>query len=297
MKKTSKNLAVLSVIGKDQKGVVARVSTYLADQYINIEDIEQKVVEGLFIMTMLLDLSDISVSLDELVTELLEIGREINMEIKLRLHSEKEMKNVAIFVSFEPQCLETLIKYFEENRMNGKLCVILSNHDKLEHIAKKHNIPFFWHPSKDKSAHEDFLLEKLKEYEIDVIALARYMQILTKKVVEKYPMKIINIHPSLLPCFPGANAYKQAYENGVKIAGCTAHFVTEKLDEGPVILQDVFHIKVGEDTYEDVKYNGQKLEGDVIAEALRLLLNDQLVVDKGKVIFKPGLLISNDCPA
>ena len=116
------------------------------------------------------------------------------------------------------------------------------------------------------------------------------MQILSPGVVERYRNRVINIHPSLLPYHPGPNAYKQAYEEGVRVSGCTAHFVTEQLDQGPVVLQDVFHIRVGEDTLEEVRARGQQLEATVLAQAVQLYLNDQLIVKDKKVIFRPGHL-------
>jgi formyltetrahydrofolate deformylase len=116
------------------------------------------------------------------------------------------------------------------------------------------------------------------------------MQILGSEMVSRYRNKIINIHPSLLPYHPGANAYKQAFEEGVRVSGCTAHFVTEQLDQGPVVLQDVFHIRVGEDTLEAVKARGKDLESKVLSQAVQLFLSDQLVVKDKKVIFRPGHL-------
>jgi formyltetrahydrofolate deformylase len=115
------------------------------------------------------------------------------------------------------------------------------------------------------------------------------MRILPPRVVQRFPHKIINIHPSLLPYFPGAAPYKQAYESGVRVHGCTAHFVTDQLDEGPVILQDVFHINVGADSLDDVKRKGLELEGVVLSKAVQLFLDEELVVVEGKVIFKPGI--------
>jgi len=123
----------------------------------------------------------------------------------------------------------------------------------------------------------------------DLIVLARYMRILPAAIVQAFPSRIINIHPSLLPYFPGAAPYRQAYESGVRVHGCTAHFVTEQLDEGPVILQDVFHINVGADTLDDVKEKGLTLEANVLSKAVELFLNEELVVVEGKVIFKPGM--------
>jgi formyltetrahydrofolate deformylase len=286
---TDRNRAVVSVIGRDQKGVVARVSTYLASCNINIEDIEQRVMEGLFIMTMLVDLSDVTITLDELVVGLRQIGDEIGMETRLRLAGgPPERKRVAILVTKEPHCLAQLLRDRDDGLINGDLVVVLANHPDLEPLAQSHAIPFAWSPSKDKTAHEDFLLARLAEHKPDLIVLARYMQILTARVIDRYPFRIINIHPSLLPYHPGPNAYKQAWEEGVRVSGCTAHMVTEQLDAGPVILQDVFHIRVGEDSLDEVRARGQALEAKVLSQAVQLFLNDQLVVKDRKVIFRPG---------
>ena len=281
--------AVVSVIGRDQKGVVARISTYLASSNINIEDIEQRVMEGLFIMTMLVDLSDLSITLDELVMGLRKIGEEINMETTLRLAGgPAERKRVAVLVTKEPHCLAQLVQDRDAGVLNGDLVVVLSNHADLEPLAREHKIPFAWAPSTDKAAHEEFLLARLAEHKPDLVVLARYMQVLTTRVIDRYPFRIVNIHPSLLPYHPGSNAYKQAWEEGVRVSGCTAHFVTEQVDAGPVILQDVFHIRVGEDALEDVKARGRALEAKVLSQAVQLSLNDQLVVKDKKVIFRPG---------
>jgi formyltetrahydrofolate deformylase len=288
----AKNLAVISVIGHDQKGVVARISTYLARCNINIEDIEQRVMEGLFIMTMLVDLSELNVNLDELILDLKRIGEEIHMDVAIRLHGQREPKRVAVLVSREAHCLERLIADRETSALNGELVVVLSNHDVLRPLAETHHLPFFSSPSTDKAVHEAFLLAKLKEFRADLVVLARYMQILSPAMVEHFPHRIINIHPSLLPYHPGGNAYKQAYEEGVRVSGCTAHFVTEQLDQGPVIIQDVFHIRVGEDTLDDIKARGKALEAKVLSQAVQLYLNDELVVKDKKVIFRPGHLHS-----
>ena len=284
-----RNRAVVSVIGRDQKGVVARISTYLASCNTNIEDIEQRVMEGLFIMTMLVDLSDLSITLDELVMGLRKIGEEINMETTLRLAGgPSERKRVAVLVTKEPHCVAQLVQDRDAGVLNGDLVAVLANHPDLEPLAREHRIPFAWAPSTDKAAHEEFLLARLAEHKPDLVVLARYMQILTTRVIDRYPFRIINIHPSLLPYHPGSNAYKQAWEEGVRVSGCTAHFVTEQLDAGPVILQDVFHIRVGEDALEDVKARGRALEAKVLSQAVQLYLNDQLVVKDKKVIFRPG---------
>ena len=167
--------------------------------------------------------------------------------------------------------------------------MVLSNHPDLAPIAKEAGIPFAWSPAEDPDKHFAWLLDQLRTAGADLVVLARYMRILPPPIIAAFRHKIINIHPSLLPYFPGAAPYKQAYESGVRVHGCTAHFVTEQLDEGPVILQDVFHINVGQDTVEDVKLKGLELEALVLAKAVGLFLDEELVVVDGKVIFKPGI--------
>ncbi len=288
----AKNLAVVSVIGRDQKGVVARVSTYLASHSINIEDIEQRVMEGLFIMTMLVDLSELDTSLDDMVLGLKRIGEEIRMDVSVRLHSAPERKRIAVLVTKEPHCLQQLISDVAAGALNADIGIVLSNHQTLQPLAERHRLAFFSMPSGDKAAHEAFLLDKLAQTDPHLIVLARYMQILSPGVIGRYPNRIINIHPSLLPYHPGPNAYKQAWEAGVRVSGCTAHFVTPELDAGPVILQDVFHIQVGSDTLEVVRARGQALEAAVLSRAVQLCVNDQLVVKDSKVIFRPGRIPS-----
>jgi formyltetrahydrofolate deformylase len=286
--------AVISVLGADQKGVVARFATYVAERGVNIEDIQQHVVRGMFVMDMLVDLADMSDSLDELITGLLDLGKQINMEVRVALHSEKKPKNIAVLVSKEPHCLEQIIADERAGRYRGKIACVLGNHDVLRGVAEKADIEFQSMPSKDKPAHMQWLIDQMKAREIDCVVLARYMQILTPNVVENFRSKIINIHPSLLPHFPGSAPYRQAWEQGVRVSGCTAHFVTEDLDEGPIILQDVFHIDIGTDTPEDVRRKGLRLEAEVLSRAVQYFLNEQLVVVDDRVVFKPGLSTLHD---
>jgi formyltetrahydrofolate deformylase len=282
--------AVVSVLGKDQKGVVAQFATYMAERGINIEDIEQRVVRGFFVMDMLVDLKDLTTDLSELITGLLELGRKIDMEVKVHLHSERRKKRVAILVSKEPHCLLQLIDDHRHGKLHGEIAGVFANHRDLEPIAKEAGLRFFWFPATDDPAkHFEWLESTLKQHQADLVVLARYMRILAPKLVETFRHRIINIHPSLLPYFPGAAPYKQAYESGVRVHGCTAHFVTEQLDEGPVIMQDVFHINVGSDTLDEVKLKGLELEGHVLSKAVQLFLDEELVVVEGKVIFKPGI--------
>jgi formyltetrahydrofolate deformylase len=289
--------AVVFVLGRDQKGVVARISTYLASVDVNIEDIEQRVMEGLFIMTMQIDLADLSCTLDALALGLRRIGDELGMEVSLRLaHAPRERKRVAVLVTKEPHCLRQLLHDQARGDIPADYTAVLSNHPVLEALAVEHGLPFAWHPSADKEAHFAFLEHHLADARPDLVVLARYMQVLPPRLIARYPSRIVNIHPSLLPYHPGPNAYRQAWEEGVRVSGCTAHFVTEELDAGPVILQDVFHIRVGEDSLEDVKERGQALEGRVLAKAVQLCVTDQLVVKDRKVMFRPGRTATATAP-
>ena len=282
------NPAVISVLGRDQKGVVARVCTYLAQHSVNIEQIDQNVMEGLFIMSMLVDLRDLDVNLDTLILDLKGIGAEMQMDVTIRLHGERTQKRVALLVSKEAHCLEALIDAHRSQDLDAEFPVVLSNHPDLEPLAAAAGIPFRWMASTDKAAHMQFLATELAGVRPDFVVLARYMQVLTPELTRTYANRIINIHPSLLPYYPGANAYKQAYEAGIRVCGCTAHIVTEELDKGPILLQDVFHIRVGEDSLETVKANGRALEAKVLTKAVQLCVRDEVVVMDGKVLFRPG---------
>src|SRR4051812_5278981 len=150
-------LAVVSVLGKDQKGVVAQFATYMAERGINIEDIEQRVVRGFFVMDMLVDLKELSIDLSELVTGLLELGKRIDMEVRVQLHSEGKRRGVALLVSKERHCLEQLIRYHREGKLHGQIVGVFSNHPELEPVARAAGLPFAWHAHDDLEKHFDWL--------------------------------------------------------------------------------------------------------------------------------------------
>ena len=209
------------------------------------------------------------------------------MEVKVHLHGERRPKRVAVLVSREPHCLQQLADDFRAGHLRGEVAAVLANHPDLGGLADSAGWPFEWRTADD--GHFDWLGERLAALNVDLVVLARYMRVLPPAIVAAHRNRIVNIHPSLLPYFPGAAPYRQAFESGVRVHGCTAHFVTEQLDAGPVILQDVFHINVGVDSLDDVKRNGLELEGRVLSRAVGLFLDEELVVVDGKVIFKPGL--------
>lgn len=284
-----KVMGIVSVSGNDQKGVVARISTYLAEQGINIEDIEQRVVQGMFLMNMLVDLRDVTVPLDELMAELRDVGKQVGMEVKVRLLGQARNRRIVLMVTKEPHCLEQLLADAKAGLLQGEIVGVLSNHDSLRPMVEAAGLPFEVFVNPDRAARDADIMARLEELKPDLIVLARYMQILPPNFVARWLYKIVNIHPSLLPYYPGANAYRQAFEQGRRVAGCTAHFVTEVLDEGPIILQDVFHIAVGVDTLDDIRTKGQALESKVLSKAVQLYLNEELVVKDNKVVYRPGL--------
>ena len=207
------------------------------------------------------------------------------MEIKVHFHEENKIKNVAIFVSKEDHCLLKILNSVSKGEIVSNISIIIGSDERLKHIADSHSIPFFYidHVVHDEA--EDKILQLVDQFDIDLIVLARYMRILTPNFVWRYPNRIINIHPSLLPAFPGALAYVQAYERGAKIIGCTAHFVTEDLDQGPIIIQESFKV-LPDDTLETIKKKGQLAESTALLEAVKLFLNDKLEVYWGKVNYK-----------
>lgn len=282
-------LAVVSVTGKDQKGVVARISTHLAERGVNIEDIEQHVVQGLFIMNMLVDIRDMSIRLDELITGLIEIGAEVGMEVKVHLHAEPRRMRLGLLVTREPHCLEQVVQDVEAGDLRADLACVLSNREDLRGFVEAHGVPFEWRPcdKDDKEPHFRWVGERLDAHGVELVALARYMQIIPPWMCEKWRWRIVNIHPSLLPFYPGPNAYRQAHEAGARVCGCSAHYVTEKLDEGPIIFQDVFQINVANETVDEVRENGRRLEGKTLSKALQLHVDDEIVVHEGKVVFRP----------
>ena len=166
-------LAVVSVLGKDQKGVVASFATYMAERGINIQDIEQRVVRGFFVMDMLVDLQDLSTDLSDLITGLLELGKKIDMEVRVHLHSERKKKRLALLVSKEPHCLQQLIDDHKAGKLHGQIAAVLSNHPDLESLAKQAGVPFVWHPHDDLEAHFAWLQKTLAQHNADLVGTTR----------------------------------------------------------------------------------------------------------------------------
>lgn len=279
----TKTFIEITVVGKDKKGIVADITKYIFKNGGNIEKINQNVIKGLFGMHLEAYFQKIDIS--QMKEELAVLSAELNMEIKVHFYEENKIKNVALFVSKEDHCLLKILDSVSKGEIVSNISMIIGSEEKLKYIADSYNIPFFYVDHVNQSEAENMLLQLVDQFDIDLIVLARYMRILTPNFVWRYPNRIINIHPSLLPAFPGALAYVQAYERGAKIIGCTAHFVTEDLDQGPIIVQESFKV-LPNDTLETIKHKGRSAESTALLEAVKLFLNEKLEVYWGKVNYK-----------
>jgi len=280
---SKKTLIEITVVGKDRKGVVAEITNFIFKNHGNIEKINQNVIKGLF--GMQLEASFNNIIKENLDEGLQALAKNLKMEIKVHYQEPNRLTNIAILVSNEDHCLLKILDSYNKKELKTKIPLIIGSSDSLKPIAEKLKIPFYLIDHKDQTEAERQILKLFEEYNIDMVILARYMRILTPNFVWRYPNKIINIHPSLLPAFPGAYAYVQAYERGAKIVGCTAHFVTEELDQGPIICQKSFNV-LESDNIDTIKNKGRKLESSTLLEAIKLALEGKLEVYWGKVHVK-----------
>jgi formyltetrahydrofolate deformylase len=277
----NETLIEVTVIGKDRKGVVAEITNAIFSRGGNIQQISQNVVRGLFGMQLEASFNKIDKKvLDE---SLLHLSRKLNMEIKIHYQESNRSKNIAVLVSKEEHCLQKILEARKNREIYANLSVIIGTEYTFVQMAKKAGIPYrVVANSKSQEETEARILKLIEEFNIDLIVLARYMRILSPNFVWRYPNRIINIHPSLLPAFPGAYAYVQAFEKGAKIVGCTAHFITDELDQGPIICQDAFDV-LPSDTLESIKSKGRELEAKTLLKAIKLYLEDKLEVYWGRV--------------
>jgi formyltetrahydrofolate deformylase len=282
-----KTLAEITVVGTDRKGVVADITNFIFKNGGNIEKINQNVVRGLFGMQLEASFAD-EVPRKQLDQGLKQLAKKLSMEIKVHYQEPNRLQNVAILVSKEPHCLVRLLDAKKKSYIKANMSVIIGSDASLKSIADDAGVPFHGIIHTDQAEAENKILKLLEQYNIDLIVLARYMRILTPNFVWRYPNRIINIHPSLLPAFPGAYAYVQAYERGARIIGCTAHFVTEDLDQGPIIHQESFKVSTY-DTLDTIKKKGQELEANTLLEAVRLYLENKLEIYWSKVYIKEDI--------
>ncbi len=278
MKKTVNGI---TVVGKDREGIVASFTNFVFQQKGNVEKVNQNVIKGLFGMYLEISFTK-KINVKKFEKELQKVAKKNKMDVSTH-HEINSQKNIAIFVTKEPHCLKSILD--SKRMIKGKICVIIGTEKSLSSMAKKSKIPFVLVDEKEQTKAESKLLNVCKKYNIDLIVLARYMRTLTPNFVWRYPNRIINIHPSLLPAFPGSLAYAQAFERGTKIVGVTSHYVTENLDQGPIIFLDSFNVNP-EDSLESIKKKGQKLEADTLLKAVKMHLTNKLEVHWRKVHIK-----------
>jgi len=278
MKKT---VIGITVVGKDREGIVAAFTNFAFSNGGNIEKVNQNVIKGLFGMYLEVSFSK-TVDVKRFDAKIQSLAKKEKMDVSTH-HETNSQKNIAVFVTKESLCLKTILG--NAKSLKGKISVIVGTEKTLAQLAKKAKIPFVVVQAKDQQKAEEKIIEICKKYEIDLISLARYMRILSPNFVWRYPNRIINIHPALLPAFPGALAYTQAYERGTKIVGVTAHYVTENLDQGPIIFQDSFKVDPN-DSLEKIKKKGQRLEADTLLKAMKMHLENKLEVRWRKVHIK-----------
>lgn len=271
---------ILLIDTHDSKGLVYNVSKVLFANNLNIEQNAEFVDNDsnkFFMRTV------ISGELNEniLLKELKEV---LPNEATVKLN-KKSKKDIVILATKESHVLGDLLIRYLDGELDANIKAVIANHDYLKDLVEKFDIPFHCISAEnmEREAHEDLIIDQIKEYDPDLIVLAKYMRILTPNFVEVFPKKVLNIHHSFLPAFIGANPYKQAHHRGVKIIGATAHYVTDDLDEGPIISQDVVRVD-HTFSWQDMRRAGRNVEKVVLSNALQLLLNDKVFVYGNKTV-------------
>ena len=274
--------ATITVIGRDKTGVVARVTNLLFESRANIEALEEQVTRGQFSMTLQASWRVSQFDEKALGRGLRALARELGMEIKWWFTDPKRPQRMALMVTREPHCLDAILEAVKTGKLKTEIVAVIGNHRDLQAKVEKAGLPFHHVSWMNRAKAEDKTLRILEKAQADFVVLARFMKILSPNFVWRFKNKIINIHPSLLPSFPGPQPYRQAFEHGVKITGVSAHFVSMHLDEGPVIAQESFSIKPGM-TLKQIVVAGQKLEPKALVNGIKLYLTKRLDVHWGVV--------------
>lgn len=264
----------------DEKGLVYKFSKVFFDRDLNIDSNREFVDKenGKFFMRSVVTGQ---FEINEL-REALTCVAPSNARLKV---IEPKPKRIVILATKESHALGDILIRHEAGQLSADIEAVIANHDILEPLVRRFDIPFFHVPTEglSREEHEEQIAKLIDEQEFDYIVLAKYMRILTPSFVARYPQQIINIHHSFLPAFIGANPYKQAHEQGVKIIGATAHFVTDDLDEGPIIAQDVIPVN-HRFAWRDMQSAGRDVEKIVLSRALNFVLNDRVFVHGNKTI-------------
>ncbi len=272
----------------DQKGLVAKITNFFFEKGFNIISCQQYVnsIENTYFMRIRLNADGTATSKKELEKSFLSLAEPLQFDWSVNYGGKKQ--NVAILASHTSHNLYDLLERYKEGVLDCNVKLVISNHNKLKHVAEMFGVPFYHLPvtKETKREQENQITELLEDHEIDLIVMARYMQILSSDFINKYPERIINIHHSFLPAFQGANPYKKAYERGVKLIGATAHYATEDLDEGPIIEQDVKPV-THECTPTTLKRIGADIEKIVLANAVKYHLQHQIIVSGNRAVVFP----------
>ena len=280
-----KPTAILLVSCPDQRGIVAALSTFITQHNGNIIALDQYVdtEEGVFFARMEWELDGFAVPLDRFAERFAPVAEP--RRIEWTLHRSDKPLRLAIMVSKQAHCLYDILARHESGEWPAEIAVVLSNHEDHRGLVERHGLPFRCIPvlPQNKPDAEARQLALLRKAQVDFIVLARYMQILSPAFVQAFPMRIINIHHSFLPAFAGANPYRAAHDRGVKIVGATAHYVTEKLDEGPIIEQDVIRVSHRQGV-DDLVRLGRDLEKIVLSRAIYWHLHHRLLVYKNRTV-------------
>ncbi len=280
-----KNTATLLITCPDAKGIVASVAEFLYQHNANIlhADQHQDAENNLFLMRVEWDLAGFNINTIAFEAAFKPIASKFNMQWQLKLSQHKT--RMAMMVSQYDHCLADLLHRYKNGELACEIPLIISNHRDTQKLAEFYGIDFHQiEVNKDnKSQAEAAQFKLFDEYKIDLIVLARYMQILSPAFVARYPQRIINIHHSFLPAFVGAKPYHRAFERGVKLIGATAHYVTEVLDEGPIIEQDLARIS-HRDQVEDLIQKGRDLERIVLSRAVRWHIDNRILLYANKTV-------------
>ncbi|WP_339875574.1 formyltetrahydrofolate deformylase [uncultured Algoriphagus sp.] len=278
--------AILIIQCPDQKGIVAAVSGFLYSYQGNILEVDQHVDEemGMFFMRAAWELDTFSLEKEKIAEQFKsEVGQRFQMDFKLHFNFPKP--RMAIFVSKLSHCLFDILGRHYAGQLDVDIPLVLSNHESLKEIVEAFGIPFHHIPltPKTKAAAETNQLELMKANQIDFVVLARYMQILSVEFIQHFPNRIINIHHSFLPAFVGAKPYHAAFERGVKIIGATAHYVTEELDAGPIIEQEVARVR-HHNTVAELVQIGQDVEKVVLSKAIKYHIDRKVMPINNKTV-------------
>lgn len=290
MTDSEKGSAILLICCPDRKGIVASVTDFIYTNDGNILDLEQHVdvPDNVFFMRVEWSLGDFGIPVES-------IGQSFRTEIAEKfgmnwwLYFSEQTPRMAILVSKLSHCLYDILSRISSGEWKVEVPLIISNHPDLEDVARTFGIDYhiFQNVKEDKEKAEAGQMKLLDDYNIDFVVMARYMQILTDKFVSYYPDRIINIHHSFLPAFPGARPYHSAHERGVKIIGATSHYATAELDAGPIIEQDVVRV-THRDTVDDLVRKGRDLEKLVLSRAIWSHINRNILVYNNRTVVFRG---------